>query len=137
MSVRYRVTAAPQASGYSEAGASYKRRALRAFFPNSNSPSSDIHDNADILRQRSRMLYMSAPVATSAINTNRTKIVGTGLTLKATVDRNVLGLSPEKAKEWQSKPRQSSGFGPKTAAVVMPWAERFYGLQQLALKAGL
>ena len=51
------------------------------------------------------MLYMSAPVATSAINTNRTKIVGTGLTLKATVDRNVLGLSPEKAKEWQSKNR--------------------------------
>ena len=67
------------------------------------------------------MLYMSAPVATSAINTNRTKIVGTGLTLKATVDRNVLGLSPEKAKEWQSKTEQSSGFGPKTAAVVMPW----------------
>ena len=98
MSVRYRVTAAPQASGYSEAGASYKRRALRAFFPNSNSPSSDIHDNADILRQRSRMLYMSAPVATSAINTNRTKIVGTGLTLKATVDRNVLGPQPQKAK---------------------------------------
>ncbi len=121
MSVRYRVTAAPQASGYSEAGASYKRRALRAFFPNSNSPSSDIHDNADILRQRSRMLYMSAPVATSAINTNRTKIVGTGLTLKATVDRNVLGLSRKKPKSGRVKPRQSSGFGPKTAAVVMPW----------------
>ena len=138
MSVRYRVTAAPQASGYSEAGASYKRRALRAFFPNSNSPSSDIHDNADILRQRSRMLYMSAPVATSAINTNRTKIVGTGLTLKATVDRNVLGLSPEKAKEWQSK----------TEAEFRLWAENrrscdamglndFYGLQQLALKSWL
>ena len=138
MSVRYRVTAAPQASGYSEAGASYKRRALRAFFPNSSSPSSDIHDNADILRQRSRMLYMSAPVATSAINTNRTKIVGTGLTLKATVDRNVLGLSPEKAKEWQSK----------TEAEFRLWAENrrscdamglndFYGLQQLALKSWL
>lgn len=138
MRVRYRVTATPQASGYSEAGASYKRRALRAFFPNSNSPSSDIHDNADILRQRSRMLYMSAPVATSAINTNRTKIVGTGLTLKATVDRNVLGLSPEKAKEWQSK----------TEAEFRLWAENrrscdamglndFYGLQQLALKSWL
>ena len=98
MRVRYRVTATPQASGYSEAGASYKRRALRAFFPNSNSPSSDIHDNADILRQRSRMLYMSAPVATSAINTNRTKIVGTGLTLKATAlfaDFNYFGIQME------------------------------------------
>ena len=84
------------------------------------------------------MLYMSAPVATSAINTNRTKIVGTGLTLKATVDRNVLGLSPEKAKEWQSK----------TEAEFRLWAENrrscdamglndFYGLQQLALKSWL
>lgn len=138
MSVRYRVTAAPQASGYSEAGASYKRRALRAFFPNSNSPSSDIHDNADTLRQRSRMLYMSAPIATSAINTNRTKVVGTGLTLKATVDRDVLELSPEAAKEWQTK----------TEAEFRLWAENrrscdamglndFYGLQQLALKSWL
>ena len=138
MSVRYRVTAAPQASGYSEAGASYKRRALRAFFPNSNSPSSDIHDNADTLRQRSRMLYMSAPIATSAINTNRTKVVGTGLTLKATVDRDVLGLSPEAAKDWQTK----------TEAEFRLWAENrrscdamglnnFYGLQQLALKSWL
>ena len=78
------------------------------------------------------------PVATSAINTNRTKIVGTGLTLKATVDRNVLGLSPEKAKEWQSK----------TEAEFRLWAENrrscdamglndFYGLQQLALKSWL
>ena len=138
MSVRYRVTAAPQASGYSEAGASYKRRALRAFFPNSSSPSSDIHDNADTLRQRSRMLYMSAPIATSAINTNRTKVVGTGLNLKATIDRDVLGLSPEAAKEWQTK----------TEAEFRLWAENrrscdamglnnFYGLQQLTLKSWL
>ena len=28
------------------------------------------------------MLYMAAPVATAAINTNRTKVIGTGLTLK-------------------------------------------------------
>ena len=136
--MKYRATAAPQASGYSEAGASHKRRALRAFFPNSNSPSSDIHDNADTLRQRSRMLYMSAPVATSAINTNRTKVVGTGLTLKSTIDRDVLGLTPEAAKEWQTK----------AEAEFRLWAENrrncdamgmnnFYGLQQLALKSWL
>lgn len=136
--MKYRTTAAPQASGYSEAGASHKRRALRAFFPNSNSPSSDIHDNADTLRQRSRMLYMSAPVATSAINTNRTKVVGTGLTLKSTIDRDVLGLTPEATKEWQTK----------VEAEFRLWAENrrncdamglnnFYGLQQLALKSWL
>lgn len=81
---------------------------------------------------------MSAPVATSAINTNRTKVVGTGLTLKSTIDRDVLGLTPEAAKEWQTK----------AEAEFRLWAENrrncdamgmnnFYGLQQLALKSWL
>ena len=91
----YRRSAAPYVKGYSEAGASVTRRALKGFIPDSGSPNEDINRNNATLRQRSRMLYMASPVATSAINTNRTKVVGTGLTLKATVDRDLLGLSPD------------------------------------------
>lgn len=80
------------------------------------------------------MLYMSSPVATSAINTNRTKVVGVGLTLKSTIDRDILGLSPDAAKAWQRH----------TEAEWRLWSERkancdatgmnnFAGLQQLAL----
>ena len=94
---------APQASGYSNAGGSLTRRATRSFRPDSNSPSQDINQNNATLRQRSRMLYMSSPIAASAINTNRTKVVGTGLTLKTAIDRDVLGLTPETAKKWQSQ----------------------------------
>ncbi len=90
-----------KAKGYSDAGASHERRALRGFTARSGSPNEDINWNNYTLRQRGRMLYMSAPVATSAINTNRAKVVGLGLTLKSSVDRDVLGLSPESAKEWQ------------------------------------
>ena len=92
----------PMAKGYSEAGASITRRALKGFTPSSGSPNEDISRNNSTLRQRTRMLYMAAPVATSAINTNRTKVIGTGLTLKSTVDREVLGISPEAAKKWQN-----------------------------------
>lgn len=127
-----------QTRGYSEAGASMTRRALKSFRPDSGSPNEDINRNGATLRQRSRMLYMAAPVATSAINTNRTKVVGTGLTLKATIDREVLGLSPEAAKAWQRK----------TEAEFKLWAGKkqncdalglnnFAGLQQLALKSWL
>lgn len=81
---------------------------------------------------------MAAPVATAAINTNRTKVVGTGLTLKSTVDRDVLGMSPEAAKEWQRK----------TEAEFRLWSSKkqncdalglntFEGLQQLNLKSWL
>ena len=95
----------PMAKGYSEAGASITRRALKGFTPSSGSPNEDISRNNSTLRQRTRMLYMAAPVATSAINTNRTKVIGTGLTLKSTVDREVLGISPEAAKNEKVRKR--------------------------------
>ncbi len=93
----------PKASGYSEAGASLNRRAFRGFTVHSGAPNEDINWNNATLRQRGRMLYMAAPVAASAINTNRTKVVGVGLTLKSSVDREVLGLSPDAAKDWQRR----------------------------------
>lgn len=131
-------SARPKAKGYSEAGASRTKRSLRSFTAQSGSPNEDINWNNATLRQRGRMLYMSAPVATSAINTNRTKVVGTGLTLKSAVNREILGLSPDEAKDWQRR----------TEAEFQLWAGKkqncdaigmntFVGLQQLALLAWL
>ncbi len=129
---------AKNVKGYSEAGASRTRRALKSFIPRSGAPKEDIDWNNYTLRQRGRMLYMASPVATSAINTNRTKIVGVGLTLKSTIEREILGLSPEAAKAWQQK----------TEAEFRMWASKkqncdalgvnnFEGLQQLAAKSWL
>lgn len=128
----------PQVSGYSEAGASRTRRAFKGMNAHSGSPNEDINWNNYTLRQRGRMLYMSSPLATSAINTNRTKAVGVGLTLKPSIDRETLGLSPEAAKEWQRH----------TEAEFRLWASRkdgcdaigvnnFDALQQLALVSWL
>lgn len=128
----------PQARGYSDAGASITRRAMRGFKAQSGSPNEDINWNNATLRQRGRMLYMSAPLATSAINTNRTKVVGIGLNLQSVIDREVLGLSVDAAKKWQRK----------TEAEFKLWSENksncdaigvnnFAGLQQLALVSWL
>ena len=131
-------SARPQVKGYSEAGASLTRRATKGFTPRSGSPNEDINWNNATLRQRGRMLYMSAPLATSAVNTNRTKVVGVGLALKSSINRDVLGLSQEAAKEWQKR----------TEAEFRLWADRkqncdaigmnnFDELQQLALVSWL
>lgn len=136
--MNHQMDGAPQARGYSDAGASLDRRALRAFLPNSGPPNEDINPNNATLRQRSRMLYMAAPIATGAINTVRTKAVGTGLSLKCAINRKVLGISPEAAKEWQRK----------TEAEFRMWASRkqncdalamnnFDALQQVALLSWL
>lgn len=47
------------------------------------------------------MLVMSSPVAASAIKTNKTKVVGTGMTLKSSIDGDVLQMTPEAVKAWQ------------------------------------
>jgi lambda family phage portal protein len=128
----------PRASGYGEAGASLSKRSLRSFKPSSNSPNMDINMNGMTLRQRARMLYMAAPIATSAINTARANVVGVGLTLKSSVDAELLGLSQETVKNWQRK----------TEAEFKLWAGKkqncdalgmnsFRELQQLTLKSWL
>lgn len=89
------------AMGYGEAGASRTRRALRGFNAVSGSPQDDIDMHNMTLRQRSRMLKMAAPLGASAINTNRTKAVGTGLSLKASINRTLLQMEPETAKTWE------------------------------------
>lgn len=120
------------AKGYSHGGASYTKKALKGFNVSSGHPSEDIDANNYTLRQRSRVLYTSAPIATAALKRQRTNIVGSGLWLKSTIDRDVLGMTKEQADAWQRK----------TQAEFSLWAERkqacdatglnnFYGMQQL------
>ena len=98
-----KVRPVPVAKGYSEGGASYTRRALKGMTAQSGSPREDIDYNNMTLRQRCRMIYMTTPLATSAIDTNVTKIVGPGLEMQAHIDSTVLGLSPEAAEIWKRR----------------------------------
>lgn len=132
------VSPLPKNSGYGEAGASSTKKALKGFTATSGSPQADIDAHNLTLRQRARMLYMSAPIATSAIKTNRTNVIGSGLWLKSRIDRELLGLSVEDARIWQKK----------TEAEFELWAaekrncdalgiNNFYTAQGLAFISGL
>ena len=128
----------PKTSGYSEAGASLTRRALKGFRPNSRSPAEDIDLNNITLRQRSRMLYMAAPLATAAVNTNRTKIVGVGLTPSPMIDYDFLGISKEDAVKWQRRTQKEfSLWASKKQNCDALGINNFNALQQLALKSWL
>ncbi len=124
--------------GYGQAGASRTKRALKGFNPMSGSPREDIDANNYTLRQRSRMLTMSAPVAASAVKTNRTNTIGLGLKLNPRPDKSILGLSAEEAKAWEQKVK----------AEFKIWAEHkrncdstgmnnFYEIQQLCFYSWL
>lgn len=124
--------------GYSEGGASYQRNALKGMIPNSGAPWEDIDENNYTLRQRSRMLYMSSAIAASAVKTNRTNVIGNGLRLKSTINREVLGISQEQAEEWQKKVEaEFELWAGRKNACDATGVNDFYGMQQLALSAWL
>ena len=75
-------------SGYGDGGASYSKNSMRGFTGNSKNPVHDIDANLNTLISRSRSLYMTSPIATSAIKTTRTNVVGSGLKLKARIKFN-------------------------------------------------
>ena len=128
----------PKASGYSEAGASRVRRAFKGFTATSSSPNEDINWNNYTLRQRGRMLSMSSPVAASAIKTNRTKVVGVGLSLKSNIDAVTIGITPEAAKEWQKKTeREFALWASKRENCDAIGMNNFAGLQRLCLQSWL
>lgn len=124
--------------GYSEGGASYTSRVLKGMIPNSGSPRDDIDYNLQTLRERCRMLYMDAPICTSAVHTNRTNVVGVGLRLKSTIDREVLGMSQEEAESWQKKTEaEFKIWAGKKNACDATGMNDFYGIQQLCLMSWL
>nr|DAM37299.1 MAG TPA: portal protein [Caudoviricetes sp.] len=131
-------TIRPTNKGYSEAGASTRKKALKGFTAMSGSPREDIDYNNYTLRQRGRILTMSTPLAASAIKTNRTNIVGCGLQLKCTVDRDVLGWSQEQAEEWERHTENEFAIWAENkdacdATGINDW----YAMQQLALGSWL
>lgn len=127
-----------QNKGYSEAGASFYKKSLKGFNAISGSPQEDIDFNQRTLRNRARILYMSTPVATSAINTNRTNVVGVGLRLQPVVDRKFLGLSDEYADKLNETISREFEMWAKNKRVCDAMGMNdFYEIQQIALASSL
>lgn len=121
-----------QNKGYSHGGASHTKKALKGFYVESGSPAEDINANNYTLRQRSRILYQTAPIATAALKRQRTNIIGSGLRLKSTIDRTVLGMSKEQAADWQRLvQREFALWASDKRACDATGVNNFYGMQQL------
>ena len=119
-------------SGYDESGASRSKNSMKGWKARSLTPQEDIDSNLPTLRQRSRSLFMSAPLATSAIKTNRTNIVGQGLRLKSTIDAEYLHMTHEQAEEWQRAAEREFGFWAKSKLCDATRVNNFYEIQQVA-----
>lgn len=82
-------------------GAKSDRRATQGWTPRVGSPDSDTVGDLPALRGRSRDLYRNAPLATGMIKTHTRSTIGWGLDPQPRLDRKILKLSEEEAREAQ------------------------------------
>ena len=75
---------------------------------------------------------MSAPIAAAALKRQRTNVVGAGLRLKSTIDRETLGLTQEQAEAWQKHTQAEFNlWAQRKQACDATGVNNFYGMQQL------
>lgn len=124
-------------SGYSRHGASKTRKALLGWMHGGGSTDEDVTENLVTLRERSRDLYMGTPLATGALKTLRTNIVGPGLRLNAQVGAEQLGLTPDEAEAWEANVEREFGLWADTQACDAARTNTFGQLQALALLSAM
>lgn len=125
-------------SGYGNHGASRMKKSLAGWIFGGGSPDEDINDNLDVLRQRSRDLYMGgAATATGALKTARTNVVGTGLRLKPAIDAELLGLSDVDAARLKRQIQREFALWADSNDCDAARMNNFYALQQLAFLSQL
>lgn len=118
-------------SGYGNYGAAHTKKSLLGWIFRGGSAKEDIQDNLDVLRQRSRDLYMGVPLATGALKTYRTNVVGMGLGLKSQIDSEFLGLSEDEAHNLETQIEREFALWADSTACDLERLDNFRELQQL------
>ena len=119
-------------SGYGNYGASHTKKSLAGWLYGGGSAKEDIQDNLSTLRQRCRDLYMGVPLATGALKTCRTNVIGSGLRLKSQIDYEALEMDEEAARDLERKIEREFSLWADSTACDLERLDNFYELQQLA-----
>lgn len=124
-------------TGYGNYGASHTSRSMRSWRVGGGSAKEDIEDNLETLRKRSRDAYMGIPLATGAIKTLRTNVVGSGLVPTPQVDADYLHLTEEKADQLQAQIAREFSLWADSTACDAAGMDNFWRLQTLAFTSFL
>jgi lambda family phage portal protein len=92
-----------RATGYGNYGANLHKNSLVGWLWRGGDADTDIGFNSQVLRERSRDAFMGIPLASAAIETYDTNVIGEGLTPAPNVDGEALGLTPQKTAALNSE----------------------------------
>lgn len=126
-----------QALSGSYIGAQRGRRSMSQWITTSADADADAIYDLPTLRERSRDLIRNAPIATGAIGTALSNVVGTGLKLQSRIDYEYLGLTEEAADEWQNNVEREWRLFSESQECDYARTLNFAGIQSLAFRQAL
>jgi len=124
-------------SGYAQHGASYTKKSMQGWHETSSSPDEDITWNLPTIRNRCRNLFMGTPVATGALKTARTNVIGPGLKLKPNIDIETLKMTEEEADKWEDNVSKEWALFSESKECDAARTSNFCQLQRLAFLSAL
>lgn len=133
------VTAASPTYGTSRGyvGADTMNRIMRGWFSSAGSADDHVKSDLATIRQYSGDAYRNMPVATSALRTPVTNIVGPGLTMQSHLDHELLGLSEDAADDLQDTIEREFRLWADSKDCDATRSQVFAEMQSLALLSAL
>lgn len=120
------------ATGYGNHGASKTINSLVGWVVGGGAAEDDIDLQGDTLRKRARDLYAGGGLAKSGPDTLTTATVGWGIIPTPKIDAEMLGLTDEKADEWERKTLKEFRLWAENALCDAERSKNFWAMQQLA-----
>lgn len=132
---RFRARAAMALASGGYKGADKSRRQQSQWVRPSSDADSVIQRDLPTLRDGSHDAVRNFPLATGAINTVCTNVIGTGLRMKAQIDRNVLNMTPEQADEWEAHTEGEFYLWADSVECDAARTNNFFAQQELAYRS--
>jgi len=116
-------------------GASKRRRQTQSWVTSGGDADTDILLDLPALRERSRDLVRNAPIATGAINTATTNVVGSGLKLYPQIDADFLGMTLEQKEKWEADTLRRFNLWAKSKNCDIERTLNFFQMQELVFRS--
>jgi lambda family phage portal protein len=110
------------------------RENMVAWQPGVGDADMDAVTDLRMLRARSRDLGRNSPIASGALETQITHVVGTGLSLQARIHGQTLGMTDEQADAWQSNTERLFAIWAESELSDAYGCQNFYEQQALAFR---
>ncbi len=118
-------------------GARRDRRQTKNWPTSAADADSVINPDLPALRDRSRDLVRNEPLASGAISKTVTNVVGSGLVLDPSIDREVLNMSNEEAAKWEAAVKREWRLWAESYECHMERTLKFGPMQELAFRSVL